>query len=793
MDTHLFMDLVPEGSLPDSGPDNNRRLMVYCQSLWFNTKHFDLPLCRFEDYLVLRGWDQDRLLRGDWRGAHATNLNKDDDECFFEALAVIQAWMTFGFLEDLYQERTWLEPYLQPLDTQHAETLRQMFQAFISLERVARDQDGRLLVFHTKHLVSNLVALDWSLKTVQGPTVARANGLKNTITAYVHAIRHLNRLDDYNVEKDQTRNPVTPDVESLLQFKFMLPTFELLFEVVHFRLHRYSPDETLGSSRMQDQVVTWLHTQDKWCPHVLERLENTTCYSVLHWMWASHFGALDESDHSRCSKSRCIASLVESAEAYPTTHAIGCDGQCARYIPPLDQILEALASGGVPLIKADVVSDQPRKYTFSVSSFKPSENADIVPYNAFSHVWSHGLGSTSEIGIPSCQVNFLACTSSGLSDSPRGSTMFWIDSLCIPADKIERKRAIERMAATYRGAEVVLVLDQTLRTVQLYGEARGQCRPEYLLLRILTSPWYTRVWTYQEGVLAHKLKFLLADGHSATLDFTQSIDAGPAVNVLSIQMFRDNLHEIYSYLRAHVQALNGQIEPINIGHVALELRWRETLYRNAQGRNDEILAAGSVLGIDISRLLQQPEGELRMAMFYKLVGRLYRNIIFAEVPRLQLPGFRWAPSSFLTRDERRPGTNLDVDCTDAGLRGQYVTFATDGGIAVNYDNRTAITIEDKDRWFDLGEPAIGDFWFTHIAIYPAEAPESVRDVIFVAAALIEETQYARPCGVDLVATFQTVVHLGCVRERHGPMKSGRWPLGMRTVRGRMQKTQILFR
>ncbi|KAK5698312.1 hypothetical protein LTR97_007273 [Elasticomyces elasticus] len=720
------MDLVPEGSLPDNGPDNNRRLIVFCQSLWFNTKHFDLPLCRFEDYLVLRGWDQDRLLRGDWRGAHAANLNREDDECAFEALAVIQAWMTFGFLEDLYQERTWLEPYLQPLNEHHAETMRQMFPALMPLDRIARDRDGRLLVFHTKHLASNLVALDMSLRIIQQPTVARANGLKNTITAYVRAFHLLNGLNVYEAEKDQTRNPSHPTSTS------------------------------------------W-HTGCSCSPHL---------------------------NFSSKRKSRCIASVVESAEAYPKTHAVGCDGLCERYIPPLDQIIEALASGGVPLIKADMVSDQPRKYTFSVSSFKPSENADVVLYNAFSHVWSHGLGSTSEIGIPSCQVNFLAHTSSTLSDGPRGSTMFWIDSLCIPAHRLQRKRAIERMAATYGGAEVVLVLDQTLRTVQLYREAGDQCRPEYLPLRILTSPWYFRVWTYQEGVLAHKLKFLLADGHSATLDFPLSIDAGLTASALSIGMGRDNLHNIYSYLRAEVQAPNGQIKPINIGHVALELRWRETLYRNAHGRNDEILAAGSVLGINMGRLLQQPQGELRMAMFYKLVGHLYRNIVFAAVPRLQLPGFRWAPSTFLTSDERRPATNLDqdgVDCTAAGLRGQYVTFATDCGIAVHYDDQTAITIEDRDRWFDLAVPAIVDFWFTHIAIYPVEAPQSIRGEIFVAVALIEETQYARPGGVDLVATFQTVVHLSCLRERHGPIRSDRWPLGTRTVRGRMRKTQILFR
>jgi hypothetical protein len=144
-----------------------------------------------------------------------------------------------------------------------------------------------------------------------------------------------------------------------------------------------------------------------------------------------------------------------------------------------------------------------------------------------------------------------------------------------------------------------------------------------------------RVWTYQEGVLSTKLYFKLSDAY-CLLDFpnTEMNIVGP----LHIPMFRDHTHDIYKYLIAQVQHLNGALEPINISHVASELRWRDTLHRDPNGKNDELIAVGVLLGLNMSYLLKA-KGHDRMIRFLLLVRGLPRNIIFSEVERLQHAGF----------------------------------------------------------------------------------------------------------------------------------------------------------
>jgi hypothetical protein len=260
------------------------------------------------------------------------------------------------------------------------------------------------------------------------------------------------------------------------------------------------------------------------------------------------------------------------------------------------------------------------------------------------------------------------------------------------------------------------------------------------------------------------------------------------------------LHQVYKYLRGVVQALNGQVQAINIGTVASELRWRNTKHRNPNGRNDEILAVAAVLELDMAKLLDEPEGIARMVMFYKLVGRLYRNIVFAEIPRLQVDGFNWAPSTFLVNDHRRPLTNLGrhgVDCTENGLIGTYITFAVAGGEEVLYDDTKRLTLVDEERSFDILVPSKKLFWFTHIIIYPTVVPESVADTIMIAAAVKEDTEYARTqdlsIQVDFVGMFQTVLHVGWFRNWDTPVHEDRFPNGEQVVPGKFQELKVLLR
>jgi hypothetical protein len=352
-------------------------------------------------------------------------------------------------------------------------------------------------------------------------------------------------------------------------------------------------------------------------------------------------------------------------------------------------------------------------------------------------------------------------------------TPFWIDSLCIPEDRGLRRKAIESMAAIYKSAASVIVLDRTLQKCSIKSS------PEELLVRIQTSPWMNRVWTYQEGALASKLYFKLSDGY-CPLDFPlrETNVAGP----LHIPQFLDLMHDVYLYLRAQLANLNGAVIPINISHAAMELRWRDTLHRDPMGKNDELIAVGALLGLDIAYLLDA-KGLERMKRFLLMVRKLARNIIFSQVEKLEYAGFFWAPTTFLVQDDRRLHPDLDqkgVLCTPYGLLGTYIVFQANDSQLVHWVPNKRHTVIDTQleptRWFDLTYPHETAFDFDCIIIYPEELPPSARNTLFIAAMASKEDpvdgadQFVSIEGksVDLVCRYQKLIHLAVLRDFSSP-------------------------
>lgn len=806
MDAHLFADLVPDGTLSENGPQNRRRAAAYVLSLWFNADHEAFPSCRFEDYLSLRGWNQELLLKGQWRAAHPDNPRKSDDDVVFDAIAVIQAWMTLGFLEDLYQSREWLKNwrYLRSISEHEFNELETFISRHSGLRRLLSSLTGTFTIFNTQKLVSNLFAMGLIRRLgsfYSGPLTSQHFArLPNLITQYAHAFNDLTSLRNYDEDRNQTRYPINPDTESASWFLYTMSLPKLIYEAVTYVLQDLAPDIDLNDTKTEPLLIGAMQEQNGWCPHIIEKLSNNTRYTVLHWLWASDFNSLDDRNHLSCTTSKCHAVDVSSESEYPERHVGGCDRKCARVYVDLNQVVEALSCDRIPVVVAQASSSDPSVYTFRISSFNPILAEDTMPYVAFSHVWSDGLGSTTEKGIPSCQAYHLAQVASIQSPTEDQSVAFWIDSICIPSALTARQKAIQLLSSTYKRARTVVVLDATLAKTSLYDQAGRFASLEYLLFRIYTSPWSQRIWTYQEGVLAQKLLFLLADNQFVPLDFPPDIEDGSTRGPLYISRGRDSLRIVYIFLRTQVQALNGQLRPINIGIVAEELRWRDTLHRNPNGRNDEILATSVVLNLDLTELQKEPEGPARIVCFYQLVGRWYRNIIFAEAPRLQIDGFRWAPSTFLTSDPRRPHVDLDqlgVDCVKDGLIGEYITFACADGQEILYDDSKRVTLVDERSTFDIAFTLQKAFSFTHILIYPQSVPESTRRIMFVAVAVREDTEYSithhATRQIDLVGTFQTVIHVGWVRQWDTPVLPSRFPNGAQVVNGTWQKMTVLLR
>jgi hypothetical protein len=381
---------------------------------------------------------------------------------------------------------------------------------------------------------------------------------------------------------------------------------------------------------------------------------------------------------------------------------------------------------------------------------------------------------------------------------------FWIDSLCVPENPPLRKLAIQQMASVYRSAGKVIVLDHTLQKQTI------QAKPEVLMMRIYTSPWMDRVWTFQEGVLARQLYFKLEDAYCP---FHFSLRDTELVAPLQISILNNSTHDVYLHLRREVSNVYSQYRPPEISHVIKELKWRQT-----SKHSDELLAVSVLLDLDVNEILKQNDEEGRMVAFLTMVDKLPRNIIFAEAHRrVMREGFRWAPTTFLTNDPRRLDMEKSVKCSELGLFGEYMVFSPAKPHTIKYDSKTRFTIVNDqplswyqrfvqwtrpipDHWFDLmyNRPQ-ESFSFSHIILYSLGLPESEYGKIIVAVAVLQEDLSdevlekvrARYGRVDLICALQAHVVLFILRHFLTPPPKSK--NGGYIIAGKFEKLNVLFR
>ncbi|KAK9793520.1 hypothetical protein SCARD494_06104 [Seiridium cardinale] len=127
-----------------------------------------------------------------------------------------------------------------------------------------------------------------------------------------------------------------------------------------------------------------------------------------------------------------------------------------------------------------------------------------IRYVAISHVWRGGLGNPSMNSLPACQLGRIQDLVNRLYGSRDSPVPLWIDTLCVPLPPGNRRLAIQNMKAVYQNADKVLVLDTFLESSKLSANATEN------LMRIHSSSWMQRLWTFQEGILAQSLYFQFA-------------------------------------------------------------------------------------------------------------------------------------------------------------------------------------------------------------------------------------------------------------------------------------------
>lgn len=359
-------------------------------------------------------------------------------------------------------------------------------------------------------------------------------------------------------------------------------------------------------------------------------------------------------NHRGCEEHRCLRKQLDWL-TYETKHAHdGCE--CPHIAASQPEMFSILKSNAFPLVLWS-----------SDSQMKVVSSEDYPDYVAISHVWSDRLGNTRANSLPQCQLERLNAIVSDLFEDKETAVPFWIDTICCPKEpKESHDLAIIAMRKTYTDAKKVLVLDAYLE--------RTEWRPLSLmesLLRIICSPWTRRLWTFQEGVLARMLFFQFADG---ALDFDATA-ARFGYHATKLGGGKINLT---------CALLRGKVDTVMIGPPlktfkdtafvgVLAALSKVLLSRATSVASDEALCLGTLTGVEMDTIVSASRPD-RMRAFWSTQERLSASICLWDGPRLAgPPGYRWAPSGFLSNIQGSFGRadcafdDVEAKRTPAGL------------------------------------------------------------------------------------------------------------------------------
>ncbi|KAG7103635.1 hypothetical protein HYQ44_017723 [Verticillium longisporum] len=263
---------------------------------------------------------------------------------------------------------------------------------------------------------------------------------------------------------------------------------------------------------------------------------------------------------------------------------------------------------------------------------------------AISHVWADGMGNPAANTLPLCRILEIQRLVNELPKRNRDNqdnTPFWIDTLCVPRGPRDLRRiALGQLRKPYEQAADVLVLDSYLRRQISEGRTTSE-----LLAVIALCPWSHRLWTFQEGRIPRQPAYVWFSFQDAVIDLSSRLRT-PEPNFPTRAARTVSLRLLLGHQQTRASA--GLLPDEHLHHPSV---LRQVLAGRRTSRSeDEALCISTLLNLapDVADKIICSAGEARMAAIWDHLPTIPVGIAFSKsTKKLNISGFRWAPSTFM--------------------------------------------------------------------------------------------------------------------------------------------------
>lgn len=582
----------------------------------------------FLGYLKQKGYDEEDIPRFD------AIFSKDELDAF------LQTWLFFGALHEIFGQLLVVDDFIKQTANRLLVTTER-FEDYMTL------------------WTENYAALASGEKS---STIENCTAYLRQVFAFLHT-------------HTRYQEAASPRPEIWLSINALVDSLSYRIKYIYGLTRDGGPP--IIYSTAADAALRSRMLKQGWCPSEVDRVaEECTLNEFFFISTMDRYDSI--TDHSACSKGVCVASQVDE-KTYKTKHIT--DDCCCKCSGPLKQhVCSILEDGGNPVLRLPL-NGEVAKDAGQIDVLDSRKTA----YIAISHVWADGRGNVAGNELPVCQIQYLRHSVAWMleslpnkdqlltaSSSTALEVCIWIDTLCVPVQSEFRRVAIGRMAQVYEEAAAVLVLDSGLVSApfsNLLGED---------FTRIKLSRWMRRLWTLQEGALAHNLVFRFHDFLmilSGTMQLWEKVlrdlDQSRQQIVTSGLDASGNPSSLVS-ISAHSELKSLSIFKTTTGIGRFTAAWNGMLGRRASKNEDEPIILASLLSLDVRGLLGAALAQ-RHKLLLSMLEQIPQSIVFNDGPRMQEDGWQWAPAS-LGAVRRRILPSSPAQRSDAGLTISYPGF-----------------------------------------------------------------------------------------------------------------------